>query len=86
MGYVKPLYLMPLFQKRLAIGRDGFPFTLMNNRNISYDKGLCPVTERLHEKELFTHEFMRPPATPEDLNDVVRAFEKVYEHRGELKN
>jgi dTDP-4-amino-4,6-dideoxygalactose transaminase len=84
-GYTKPLYLLPLFQKRIAFGSEGFPFTLATgDRAVSYDKGMCPVAERLHEQTLFTHEFMRPPATREDLDDVVRAFEKVYEHREEL--
>lgn len=43
------------------------------------------MTERLFEKELFLHEFMRPPATKEDLMDVVEAFKKVYEYKEELK-
>ena len=47
-GYVAPLYRLPLFQHRIAIGRDEFPFNLTNRH---YRKGLCPVTERLHEKE-----------------------------------
>lgn len=84
-GYCRPLYLLPLFQKRMAIGSQGFPFTLAADRGISYEKGLCPVVERLHEKELFTNEFMRPPASQEDLDDVARAFQKVYEHKDELK-
>jgi len=83
-GYVKPLYLMPLFQKRIAFGKNNYPFNLIENNSISYDKGICPVVEKLHEKELFTHEFMRPPATKEDLDDVVLAFKKVYENKSEL--
>src|SRR3989344_562923 len=82
-GYTKPLYLLPLFQKQIAIGSQGFPFTTASHL-LSYEKGLCPVAEDLYEKKLFTHEFMRPPATREDLNDVIRAFQKVYEHRNEL--
>lgn len=85
-GYVKPLYLMPLFQKKIAIGRDGYPFVSpYHPGDVSYAKGICPVVERMHEKELFLNEFMRPPATQEDMDDVVHAFEKVYEHRNELQ-
>lgn len=84
-GYTKPLYLLPLFQKRIAFGREGYPFTMATGeRSVSYEKGICPVAERLYEHELFAHEFMRPPATREDLDDVVRAFEKVYTHRNAL--
>lgn len=85
-GYVKPLYLMPIFQAKIAIGKDGHPFKSEYYRGrIDYPKGLCPVAEKMHFKELFTHECMRPPAAKEDLDDVKRAFEKVYEFRNEIK-
>ncbi|MBU1895909.1 DegT/DnrJ/EryC1/StrS family aminotransferase [Patescibacteria group bacterium] len=80
-GYVKPLYLMPLFQKKIALGSQGYPF---NNSAVKYDKGICPVVEKLHEKILFHHDLMRPPATKSDMDDVVRAFEKVYSNKKEL--
>ncbi|MBI4134731.1 MAG: DegT/DnrJ/EryC1/StrS family aminotransferase [Candidatus Sungbacteria bacterium] len=84
-GYVKPLYLEPLFQKKVAIGRDGFPFTSPHYRGaVNYEKGICPVAERMHERELIIHELMRPPLSTQDLDDVARAFHKVYEHRSEL--
>jgi dTDP-4-amino-4,6-dideoxygalactose transaminase len=85
-GYVKPLYLQSLFQKQIAYGSKGCPFgPPWYNHAVNYSKGLCPVTERLHEKELFTHEMMRPPMTREDLDDVVKAFWKVWENRDQLK-
>ena len=83
-GYVEPLYLLPLFQRRVAFGKAGYPFSLALDRAISYAKGICPVVGRLYEKELFTNEFIRPPATASDLDDVFLAFEKVYEHRKEI--
>jgi hypothetical protein len=39
----------------------------------------------MHFNELFTHEFMRPGMTKQDLEDVVRAFEKVVENINELR-
>lgn len=85
-GYVKPLYLLPLFQKKIAFGSKGYPFiSEFYKGEVSYKKGICPVAERMHEKEFFSHEFMRPPATKEDLDDVATAFKKVYEFRDELK-
>lgn len=84
-GYVKPAYLLPLFQKKTAIGDKGFPFIQESYRGeVSYAKGLCPVAERMYEKELIIHEFMRPPAKLRDLNDVITAFQKVYAHRSEI--
>lgn len=84
-GYVKPLYLEPMYQELTAYGEKGCPFKCPMYKGIpEYDKGLCPVAERMHEKELFTHELMRPPMTKEDLDDVVLAFNKVYKNRNTI--
>ncbi|MFA4941307.1 MAG: DegT/DnrJ/EryC1/StrS family aminotransferase [Patescibacteria group bacterium] len=84
-GYVKPLYLLPAFQNRLAFGSKGYPFNSEYYKGkVSYKKGICPVAERMHEKELFTLELMRPTMDKKDLDDVVRAFKKVYKFRNEL--
>ncbi len=84
-GYVKPLYLQPLFQKRIAFGSGGYPFAKpWYAGEVRYDKGICPVVERMHERELFTHELMRPGMTRGDLADVADAFAKVWEHRSAL--
>ncbi len=80
-GYVKPIYLQPLFANKIAFGSKGYPFNLSN---VTYKKGDCPVCENLHFERLFTHELMRPPATKADLDDVVSAFEKVWKYRAEL--
>ncbi len=80
-GYVKPLYLQPLYQERIAFGSDGYPFSLSD---VTYPKGLCPVTESMHFDRLVTHEFMRPRMSKADMDDVVLAFEKVWENRSEL--
>ncbi|AFV96449.1 MULTISPECIES: DegT/DnrJ/EryC1/StrS family aminotransferase [unclassified Sulfuricurvum] len=80
-GYVKPLYLQPLYQEKIAFGRDGYPFTLSD---VTYPKGLCPITEEMHFNRLVTHEFMRPGMSVADMDDVVRAFAKVWDNRAEL--
>ena len=79
-GYVKPLYLQPLYQEKIAFGSKGYPF----KRDVEYKKGLCPVTEDMHTNRLVTHEFMRPGMSQKDLDDVVRAFEKVWHYKEEL--
>lgn len=80
-GYVKPLYLQPLYQERIAFGKEGYPFSLSD---ITYPKGLCPVTEEMHFNRLVTHEFMRPGMMKSDMDDVIAAFQKVWENRAEL--
>ncbi len=81
-GYVKPLYLQSIFQEKIAYGNKGYPFSETVG---NYHQGICPVCEKLYFKELFTHEFMLPSMQKHDLDDVVRAFEKVWENRNELK-
>ncbi len=81
-GYVKPLYLQPMYQKRIAFGTMGYPFNLSNR---DYTDVQCPITEKMHFEVLFTHELMRPGMTRDDMNDVIAAFEKVWEHRSELQ-
>jgi perosamine synthetase len=81
-GYVKPLYLLPLFQRRMAIGRDGFPFNLTNR---SYHKGMCPVTERMHESELFSYLVCSYETSDAQVDQIISAFHKVYENRDQLR-
>ena len=80
-GYVKPIYLQPIFAHKIAFGSKGYPFNLSD---VTYEKGDCPVCESLHFDKLFTHELMRPPMSKEDMDDVVSAFKKVWEHKEEL--
>ena len=78
-GYVKPIYLQPLYQEKICFGK--YPFSLSER---VYKKGDCPVCEKLHNDTLISHEFMRPGMSKEDLDDVVKAFEKVWENKKEL--
>jgi perosamine synthetase len=81
-GYVKPLYLLPVFQNLRAIGSQGFPFNQSNNLN--YKKGLCPVCEKMYEKELLCFEPCAFEFDDEQLKLLVHALNKVYENRRTL--
>jgi perosamine synthetase len=81
-GYVKPLYLQPIYQQK--VGKCSFNCSHYEGE-VNYSKGICPVAERMHFTELITHEYMRPGMTQTDLDDVVRAFEKVVNAVHELQ-
>ncbi|WP_306534109.1 DegT/DnrJ/EryC1/StrS aminotransferase family protein [Geobacter sp.] len=83
-GYVKPLYLNQMYQKKIAIGSKGFPFNYNQGVQYEYPKGMCPVVERLYEKELMYTPLVREPLTVQDMSDLADAFEKVAGHAGEL--
>ena len=82
-GYSPPLYLQPVYQNR-KLFKHNYPFSAPENSNPSqvYKKGICPNTERLHYKEMIINEHVRYPHNIEDINDLVRCFEKV---TGEMK-
>jgi dTDP-4-amino-4,6-dideoxygalactose transaminase len=85
-GYVKPLYLMPMYQKRMAYGCDGCPFTCpYYSGRVNYDKGLCPVAERMYEKEVLTTNICRYPNTEEDVVDFARAVRKIVDNLDKLR-
>ena len=51
-GY-QNLHLLPLFQKKIAYGKKGFPWINPGQKDdVSYDKGICPVAESLNERYL----------------------------------
>jgi dTDP-4-amino-4,6-dideoxygalactose transaminase len=83
-GYVRPLYLQPLYQKRIGFGNRGYPFNLAGD-HISYEKGICPVAERMHFNELFTMDMCHPFMSKKDLDDIIAAFNKVWDNRSKLK-
>jgi dTDP-4-amino-4,6-dideoxygalactose transaminase len=80
MGYVKPLYLLPLFQQKAAWAYNKALYT----QDVNYSLGICPVAERMHFVELFTHEYMRPGMTEADMMDVVDAIDKIFNNIAEL--
>ncbi len=75
LGYVQPLYMLPVFQRRIAIGRDGFPFTLTNR---SYAPGLCPVAERMHQTELLEFHPCSYELEDGEVDAVIASFHKVF--------
>ena len=84
-GYVKPLYLEPLYQKKICFGPGGYPFTANpRNQNLSYAKGLCPTVERLNERELMVTNIIYPPLTVADMDGFVAACRKVIGARDAL--
>ncbi len=77
-GYVRPLYLSPLYH-------DKKPFAFEHYKgNARYDKGLCPVAERMNEREVILTQMARPPATVADMEDIVRAFHKILASKRDL--
>ncbi|MNR75305.1 UDP-4-amino-4-deoxy-L-arabinose--oxoglutarate aminotransferase [compost metagenome] len=78
-GYVRPLYRLPLFQKRVAFG--AYPFNLTT---VQYEAGMCSVTERMWQKEFLGFEPCMYDVQPDQVNRLIEAVRKVYQHREAL--
>jgi len=79
-GYVKPLYLNPLYQEKRAFAYKHY------SGNVNYEKGICPVAEQLYEKNLIGTMISRYPATIDDMKDVITGIHKILENKQELIN
>ena len=82
-GYVKPLYLLPAFTKRVAIGRDGWPFNLTER---IYQEGLCPNAEDLYKNSLIEFCICSYRLNSRDMIKVINAFKKVFENLNVLES
>jgi len=84
-GYVEPIYLEPVYQRRIAFGRNGFPFTYNGYKGqVNYEPGICPVTEKMYYDELIILNVCHANIQRGDLDDTANAFEKVLDNMTEL--
>ena len=76
-GYIRPLYLEQVFAKRDQFKR-GFPYSLHAEKDRpSYAKGICPVTERLHDRSMIVTAYNYPPLSFDDMDDIIKAFTRA---------
>lgn len=81
-GYLTPLYMLPIFQKRIGMGRDGFPF---NQSEVTYQKGMCPVVEDMKYNRMLGFEPCVYDLSENDVKLIQDAFSKVSENIESLK-
>ena len=77
-GYIKPLYFSPIYHENK-------PYIYKHyTGSASYEPGTCPVAERCHFNTLIMTLITRPPATEQDMDDIVKAVAKIYANKNEL--
>src|SRR6202011_3446150 len=81
-GYVRPIYLYPMYEARVRQQTRGLGAGVWHpaEGGQRYERGLCPVTERMHFEELLTTNICRADLTRDDASELVRAIEKIAEH------
>ncbi len=82
-GYIN-LHMLPMFQKKIAYGKKGFPWKFFKNK-ANYKKGICPNAELLHDKELICFELCLFDLSVNDLDLICKAFEKTWQNIQILK-
>jgi dTDP-4-amino-4,6-dideoxygalactose transaminase len=84
-GYIN-LHLLPMYQKKIAYGTKGFPWTSdICRRDVSYAKGICPVAEDMHERRFLSLAICSYDFSNEDIDLIVGAFHKVWRNLEALK-
>ena len=80
------LHLLPMYQKRTAYGRNGFPWSsTVYSGSVSYDRGICPVAEDLNERRYLGLGLCAFQYTETEVDLVIQAFRKVWDHLDELE-
>ena len=83
-GYAN-IHLLPIFQKKIAYGSKGFPWSSdICSNNISYLKGICPVAEKLNDKEFLGFEMCLHNLSEKDVKLVIDCFRKVWDNLDSL--
>lgn len=80
------LHMLPMYQKKMAYGSKGFPWTSeICKRDVSYTKGICPVAERLHEAEFLGFGICSHEYKDEEVDMIIAAFRKVWRNLEALR-
>lgn len=82
-GYVKPIYQIPMFQQRIAIGKNGFPFSADSSKR-TYPAGLCPVTELMHKESLIQFQPVSWDVDQAQIGMLIDSVRKVYRNAATL--
>ena len=83
-GYVC-LHLLPMYQQKIAYGSKGFPWTSeICHREVSYELGICPVAETLHQSTYLGLETCMYELTNDDVDLIVGAFHKTWDRLASL--
>ena len=85
-GYMKPVYLEPMYQNRIVYGNKGCPFTCpFYGKHVHYKEGLCPNAERLYFKEMITTDICKYPNSEKEVNEFIEAVNKIKDNLVSLK-
>lgn len=81
------VHLLPMYQLKQAYGSSGFPWSSSYvSRDVSYEKGICPIAEELHDKSFLGFEMCLSDLTDKDVELIIAAFKKVWLNLEHIRN
>ena len=85
-GYAN-IHMLPMYQNKIAYGSGGFPWSAdFTRKNIEYDKGICPIAERLQDETFLGFETCLHDLSKDDVYAIVGAFHKVWANLNALRD
>jgi perosamine synthetase len=85
-GYTN-IHLLPMYQQKIAYGSRGFPWTSdICHREVSYEKGICPVAERFHDATFLGFAMCLHDLSEDDVDLIISSFRKVWMNFDNLRN
>ncbi len=85
-GYQKPLHLLPIYQQKRMFPGSQFPFVSSEYPNsISYEKGICPFTEKMYFEEAIHTMMCQRPQSKADIDLFIDAVKKIESNIEKLK-
>ena len=80
------LHLLPMYQQKIAYGKNGFPWnSSICRREVSYAKGICPVAEELNDHSFLGFSICSYEFDDDEVKLVIEAFHKVWRNLDRLK-
>jgi len=81
------LHLLPIYQKKMAYGTKGFPWTSeVCQREVSYRRGICPVAESLNDETYMGIGMCIYDLNMKDIAQIIEAFRKVWHNIDQLRS
>jgi hypothetical protein len=71
----------PMFLKKLAYGRAGWPFSA----KVDYNPAQLPIAHRVHDEEYLGLFLMGWPNQEKDMDDIALAFDKLAKNLSALR-
>lgn len=85
-GYVKPIYMYPMYQQKRMFPRSQFPFVSTEYPvEVSYAPGICPVAERMFNEELLVSTIYQSQNSQETVDAFIDALQRIQDQVEQLK-